>query len=117
MNKKILTYAGILSAGILAIILMGIFMTGSFTPLPSATIDPIADIPAGKMLVITGTTNLPASEELFVHCNHMPRLPDRGTAISRFGGRVSIIRGTGLSNTWSSLPQANISLTSTGGLR
>jgi hypothetical protein len=101
MKKRYLTWAGILSAGILAVLFIHILTTGSFTIFPTATIDPIADLQAGKMLVFTGTTNLPAGEKIFVHCNHTPRLPDTDPAISRFGGSVSILRGTGLSNTWS----------------
>jgi hypothetical protein len=101
MKKRYLTWAGILSAGVLAILFIYILTTGSFTIFPSATIEPVADLHAGEMLVITGTTNLPAGEKLFVQSNRTPRLPDTDPAISRFGRTVSIIQGTGLSNTWS----------------
>ncbi|MCK9580426.1 MAG: hypothetical protein M0Q92_08240 [Methanoregula sp.] len=101
MKKRYLTWAGILSAGILAILFIYILATGSFTIFPTATINPVADLHAGEMLVITGTTNLPAGADVFVHCNRSPRLPDTDPAIDRFGGRVSIVHGSGLSNTWS----------------
>jgi hypothetical protein len=80
---------------------MYILATGTFTIFPSATIDTIADLHAGEMLVITGTTNLPAGEDLDLHCYRMPLSSGSEKKYDGFGGRVSIIRGSGLSNTWS----------------
>ena len=64
MKKKYLTWAGIVAAGLLAILFASILLTGTFTLFPSASIDPIADRNAGDLMVITGTTNLPVGAEL-----------------------------------------------------
>jgi hypothetical protein len=101
MKKRYLTWAGILSAGILVILFIYILATGTFTIFPTATIGTIADLHVGEMLVITGTTNLPAGEDLDLHCYRMPLSSSSDNKYDGFGGRVSIIRGSGLSNTWS----------------
>jgi len=99
MKKKYLTYAGIVSAIILIIMFAGILLTGSFTIFSSAAIDPIPDHAAGDLVVISGTTNLMADTRLELVVIAVSPAP--GTD-SRVGATDAyIVRGPGMSNTWS----------------
>jgi hypothetical protein len=99
MKKKYLTWAGIASAAILAIMFIYILATGSFTIFPTAAIDPVPDHAAGDLVVITGTTNYPAATRLELEIIAVAPTPGAGT---RAGATDAyIVRGTGMSNTWS----------------
>ena len=99
MKKRYLTWAGILSAGILVIMFVYILTTGSFTIFPSATIDPIPDHTAGDLVVVTGTTNYPAGTRLSLDILTDSSSPGGKT---RSGGTDAfIVRGGGMVNTWS----------------
>jgi hypothetical protein len=99
MKKKYLTYAGIVSAVILAVIFTGILLTGTFTVFPTAAIDPVPDHAAGDLVVITGTTNLPAGTRLDLDVFTIPS----GSENPHHVGSTDayIVRGTGISNNWS----------------
>lgn len=99
MKKKYLTWAGIVSAGILVIMFMGIFLTGSFSIFSSITIDPIPDHDVGDLVVITGTTNHMAGTIL--ELDIIAVSPDNGTKPRAAVTDVFIVRGGGMSNTWS----------------
>ena len=99
MKKRYLTYAGIISAAILAVIFICILLTGTFTLLPTAAIDPTPDHAAGDLVVITGTTNLPAGTRLDLD---ILTLPSGSENPRRVGSTDAyIVRGTGISNYWS----------------
>jgi hypothetical protein len=99
MKKKYIMYAGIISAVLLVIMFACILMTGSFTIFSSATIDPIPDHAAGDLVVITGSTNLPADTRLVLDI--LVVSPDPGTNSYVGGTDAFIVRGGGMSNTWS----------------
>ncbi len=97
MKKKYLTWAGIVSVGILVIMFAGILLTGSFSIFSPVTIDPIPDHVSGDLVVITGTTNLMAGTRL--ELDIVAVSPGPGT---RAGSTDAfIVRGGGMSNTWS----------------
>ncbi len=97
MKKKYLTYAGIVAAAILVIMFAGILATGSFAIFSTVTIDPIPDHPAGDLVTITGSTNIPAGMRL-----ELDILTTSPTFGIRAGGTDAfIVRGGGMSNTWS----------------
>ena len=97
MKKKYLTYAGIVAAAILVIMFAGILLTGSFAIFSTVTIDTIPDHPAGDLVTITGSTNIPAGMRL--ELDILTTVPTLGT---RAGGTDAfIVRGGGMSNTWS----------------
>ena len=99
MKKRYLTCAGIVSAAILAIMFAGILITGSFTIFPSVAIDPITDHRTGDLIVITGTTNLKENTRLELEITSASPLSGRE---SRVGATDAfIVRGTGMTNTWS----------------
>ena len=99
MKKQYLTAAGIVSAVLLAVIFICILLTGTFTVFPTAAIDPVPDHAAGDLVVITGTTNLPDGTRLDLDLFTLPS----GSSKSVRAGLTDayIVRGTGLSNTWS----------------
>jgi len=99
MKKQYLTAAGIVSAVLLAVIFICILLTGTFTVFPTAAIDPVPDHSAGDLVVITGTTNLPAGTRLDLDLFTLPF----GSNKSVRAGLTDayIVRGSGLSNTWS----------------
>ena len=99
MKKRYLTWAGILSAGILAILFIYILTTGSFTLFPTASIDSIPDHAAGDLVVITGTTNYPAGTRLLLDI--IADTPVPGDSPRAGGTDAYIVRGGGMSNTWS----------------
>jgi len=99
MKKRYLTYAGIVAAAILVIMFAGILLTGSFSIFSSATIDPIPDHPAGDLVVITGTTNRMAGT--FMKLDILAVSPDPGTNPGVGSADAFIVRGGGMSNTWS----------------
>jgi hypothetical protein len=99
MKKKYLTYAGIVSAVILVIMFAIIFLTGSFSIFSSATIDPIPDHAAGDLVVITGTTNLMAGTRLELDIAAVSPAPGMNPLVGDTD--AFIVRGGGLSNTWS----------------
>ncbi len=98
MKRNYLTWAGVIAAGLLVVLFVSILLTGTFTILPSATIDPITDRNAGDLMVIMGTTNLPLFSSLSLSIVPASQPPDPGT-----GRRAdaSIARGSGMTNTWS----------------
>jgi hypothetical protein len=99
MKKRYFTYAGIVAAVLLAAIFIGILLTGTFTVFPTAAVDPIPDHTVGDLVVITGTTNLPVGTRLDLGIF----IPQSGSGESRPVGSTDayIVRGTGISNTWS----------------
>ena len=99
MKKKYLTWAGIISAGILVVMFAGILLTGSFSIFSPVTIDPIPDHAAGDPVVITGTTNLMAGTVLELDINTVTPAP--GTNSRAGGTNAFIVRGGGMTNTWS----------------
>lgn len=99
MKKKYLTYAGIVSAAILIIMFAGILLTGSFSIFSSAAIDPIPDHAAGDLVFITGTTNLMAGTVM--QLDIIAATPAPGTNSRAGGTDAFIVRGGGMSNTWS----------------
>ncbi len=99
MKKRYLTCAGIVSAVILAVIFICILLTGTFTLFPTAAIGPVPDHAAGDLVVITGTTNLPAGTRLDLDIFTLPF--GSGNSIHVGSTDAYIVRGTGLSNTWS----------------
>jgi len=99
MKKKYLTYAGMISAAILVVMFAGILLTGSFTIFSSVSMDPIPDHAAGDLVVITGTTNLMAGSRLVLDIFAVT--PDTGTGPRVGGTDAFIVRGGGMSNTWS----------------
>ena len=99
MKKKYLTWAGIVSAAILVIMFICILPTGSFTIFPTAAIDPIPDHAAGDLVVITGTTNYPAGTRLELEI--LMASPPPGERARVGATDAYIVRGTGMSNTWS----------------
>ena len=76
MKKNYLTWAGIIAVVVLAALFVSILLTGTFTILPSATIDPIADRNTGDLMVITGTTNLPLFSTLSLNIVPASQPPD-----------------------------------------
>ena len=97
MKKKYLNWAGIIAVAILAILFTGILITGTFTFFPTASINPAAPLDAGDLMVISGTTNLPAGGELVLDI-----LPASGSDAGNGVGTDAIIeRGSGMTNTWS----------------
>jgi hypothetical protein len=99
MKKKYLTWAGIASAAILIVMFIYILATGSFTIFPTAAIDPITDHAAGDLVVITGTTNYPAGTRLSLDILAISPLPGERALVSVTD--AYIVRGGGMSNTWS----------------
>jgi hypothetical protein len=99
MKKRYLTYAGIVSAAILAVIFICILLTGTFTLLPTAAIDPTPDRAAGDLVVITGTTNLPAGTRLELDIFTLPSGSEKPRRVGSTD--AYIVRGTGISNNWS----------------
>ncbi|MDD1694501.1 MAG: hypothetical protein LUQ71_07235 [Methanoregula sp.] len=99
MKKRYLTYAGIVAAAILIIIFAGILLTGSFSIFSSATIDPIPIHAAGDLVVITGTTNLDAGTRLELDILAVSSAPGTNPRVG--GTDAFIVRGGGMSNTWS----------------
>ncbi len=99
MKKQYLTCVGIVSAILLAVIFISILLTGTFTPFPTAAIDPVPDHTTGDLVVITGTTNLPAGTRLDLDVFTF----SSGSEKSRRVGSTDayIVRGIGISNTWS----------------
>jgi hypothetical protein len=79
MKKKYLTYAGIISALVLAGMFIGILLTGVPIPFmpPSTTIDPITDMSVDEhnILVLTGTTTLAKDNNLNLRLTASPRPP------------------------------------------
>lgn len=99
MKKKYLTWAGIAAAVILVIMFAGILLTGSFSIFSTVTIDPIPDHAVGDLVVITGTTNLMAGTRLELDIVAVSPTPGKSP---RAGGTDAfIVRGGGMSNTWS----------------
>jgi hypothetical protein len=99
MKKKYLTWAGIVSAGILVVIFAVILLTGSFSIFSPVTIDPIPDHAAGDLVVITGSTNLMAGGRMELDIIAVSPAP---VIKSRVGGTDAfIVRGGGMGNTWS----------------
>jgi hypothetical protein len=99
MKKKYLTYAGIISAAILIVIFIGILLTGSFTPFSSVAIDFIPDHAVGDLVVITGTTNLMPDTRM--ELDIVAATPEPGTNPRAGATDAFIVRGGGMSNTWS----------------
>jgi len=99
LKKKYLTYAGIVSAAILVIMFSGILLTGSFSVFSSATIDPIPDHAAGDLVAITGTTNHMAGTVL--ELDIIAVSPADGTNPRVAVSDAFIVRGGGMTNTWS----------------
>ncbi|MCK9580427.1 MAG: hypothetical protein M0Q92_08245 [Methanoregula sp.] len=99
MKKKYLTWAGIVSAAILVIMFIYILATGSFTIFPTASIDTIPDHAAGDLVVITGTTNYPAGTRLSLDILTVSPSPGERARVG--GTDAYIVRGGGMSNTWS----------------
>jgi len=99
MKKKYLTWAGIVSAGILMVMFAGILLSGSFSIFSSVTIDPIPDHAVGDLVVITGTTNRMAGTVL--ELNIIAVSPANGTNPRTAVTDAFIVRGGGMSNTWS----------------
>ena len=99
MKKKYLTWAGIVSAGILVIMFIYILATGSFTIFPTASIDPIPEHAAGDLVVITGTTNYPAGTRLVLDI--LATSPPSGERAHAGATDAYIVRGGGMANTWS----------------
>lgn len=79
MKTKYLTYAGIISALVLAGMFIAILLTGVPIPFmpPSTTIDPITDMSVDEhnILVLTGTTTLAKDNTLYVRLTASPRSP------------------------------------------
>jgi len=98
MKKNYLNWAGIIAAVVLAALFVSILLTGTFTILPSATIDPLASRNAGDLMVITGTTNLPLFSTLSLSIVPASQPPEPGKGR---GADASIVRGPGMTNTWS----------------
>ncbi|MDD1694503.1 MAG: hypothetical protein LUQ71_07245 [Methanoregula sp.] len=99
MKKKYLMYAGIVAAIILVIMFAAILLTGSFSPFSSATIDPIPDHATGDLVAITGTTNRMAGTGL--ELDIIAVSPANGTDPRMGITDAFIVRGGGMSNTWS----------------
>jgi len=99
MKKKYLRYAGIISALILVIMFTGILLTGSFSPFLSVTIDPIPDHVVGDLVAITGTTNRMAGTVM--ELDIIAVSPVNGTNARVGITDAFIVRGGGMSNTWS----------------
>lgn len=99
MKKKYLRYAGIISAIILVIMFIGILLTGSFSVFSTATIDPIPDHAAGDLVAIMGTTNRMAGTVL--ELDIIAVSPENGTDPRMGSTDAFIVRGGGMSNTWS----------------
>jgi hypothetical protein len=99
MKKKYLTWAGIVSAAILVVMFAGILLSGSFTVFSTVTIDPIPDHAAGDLVVITGTTNHMAGTVL--ELDIIAVSPANGTNLRAGITDAFIVRGGGMSNTWS----------------
>jgi hypothetical protein len=99
MKKKKLTYAGIAAAGILIVMFIGILLTGSFSVFSTVAIDPIPDHAAGDLVAITGTTNHMAGTVLELEIVAVS--PDPGTDPRAGVKDAFIVRGGGMSNTWS----------------
>jgi hypothetical protein len=99
MKKKYLTYAGMVAAAILVIMLAGILLTGSFSPFAQVTIDPIPDHAAGDLVAITGTTNHMAGTVL--ELDIIAVSPADGTKPRSCVTDAFIVRGGGMENTWS----------------
>jgi hypothetical protein len=99
MKKQHLRYAGIVSAATLVILFAGILLTGSFTIFPTAAIDPVSDHAAGDLMAVTGTTNLPVETRLVLVL--VPAVPVPGTTSVAESSEVTIVRGGGMTNTWS----------------
>lgn len=99
MKKNYLTYAGIVAAALLVIMFTGILLTGSFSVFSSATIDPIPDHAAGDPVAITGTTNHMAGTVLELEIIAVS--PANGTKPLVATTDAFIVRGGGMSNTWS----------------
>lgn len=62
---------------------------------PWIAVDPIADQNQGNTVVITGTSNLPAGEEISISGGLS------GTGASAMYGTTNVVDGGGLNNTWS----------------
>ncbi|MCK9632645.1 MAG: hypothetical protein M0R30_13520 [Methanoregula sp.] len=99
MKKKYLTYAGTVAAALLVVLFAGILLSGSFSVFSSVTIDPIPDQVAGDLVVITGTTNLMAGTVLDLDIIAVSPAP--GTKSPAGTVDAFIVRGGGMSNTWS----------------
>jgi hypothetical protein len=99
MKKKYLRYAGIISAIVLVTMFAGILLTGSFSFFSPATIDPIPDHATGDLVVITGTTTHMAGT--FMRLDILAVSPDPGTNSGVGSTDAFIVRGGGMSNTWS----------------
>ncbi|MFA4848921.1 MAG: hypothetical protein WC626_04265 [Methanoregula sp.] len=99
MNKKYLTYAGIISAAILVIMFAGILLTGSFSIFSTVAIDPIPDHATGDLMIITGTTNQMVGTVLKLDIIAVS--PANGTKPLVAVTDAFIVRGGGMSNTWS----------------
>ncbi len=99
MKKKYLTYAGIVSAVLLAVLFTGILLTGTFTVFPTAAIDTVPDHAVGDLVVITGTTNLPAGTRLDLDVFTIPAGSEKTWRVGSTD--AYIVRGTGISNNWS----------------
>jgi hypothetical protein len=84
MKKKYLTYAGIVSAVILAGMFIAIILSSFPTPYlpPGITFDPITDtsIDDNNMMNLTGMTTLPGDTLLFLKINADPRSLSQGNA-------------------------------------
>jgi len=101
MKKKYLTYAGIVSALVLAGMFAGIFLSGipfPFLP-PATTMDPItnANIDGNNIMVLAGTTTLPEDSDLTLRVTASPRSAVQGTTtgITNVKGFARIISEAG----------------------
>lgn len=99
MKKKHLTWIGIIAAVVLAVVFLAIVLTGTFTVFPAGTINPIPDHAAGDLVVISGTTNLPAGTRF--ELDILPLQSDTGQSLRIGSTGAYIVPGTGLSNQWS----------------
>jgi len=123
MKKKYLTYAGIISAVLLAGMFMGILLTGIPFPFMPAvtTVDPITDmsIDENNMMILTGTTTLAKDSNLFIRVTASPRslIQDAATGTTKAEGDAWIIPEAHGNNHWrgivdiSSLQPADYTIT------
>ncbi|MDD1690999.1 MAG: hypothetical protein LUQ66_10100 [Methanoregula sp.] len=99
MKKKYLTYAGVVAAALLVIMFAGILLSGPFSVFSTVTIDPIPDHAVGDLVIITGTTNLMAGTVLDLDIIAVSPAPNTKSPLGTVD--AFIVRGGGMSNTWS----------------
>lgn len=106
MKKKFLTYAGLISAIILVVLVVMVFLIKSpvLFIIPAFTVDPVTEqsVDEQDYLVLSGTTTLPERANLipYVYLLHTPTLRDGGENKKPIRGNAWISPGTDGRNSW-----------------